>query len=182
MKLDAESSAGGDPGAHRFEFRSMSLAAAFLPRQERRPAPVFFHELFEGCRPLRDSQPVAGSFLSQLCGQLDQFMLGVLLPPEHLGWYSTAISLREGLRIVPESISVVLFPARRRRSIQSRRCHRTSLPGESLRDAALSAAVMPALVAHPAMGRIYGGENFCRRSARSIRCSWRSCFNPSPAC
>ncbi|MCG3147268.1 MAG: hypothetical protein PCFJNLEI_00707 [Verrucomicrobiae bacterium] len=49
-------------------------------------------------------------FLAQLSVRLDSFALGVLLPAVHLGWYSIATSLREALLILPESISVVLFP------------------------------------------------------------------------
>src|SRR5437867_3815170 len=48
--------------------------------------------------------------LSQITTQVDQFVLGILMTPADLGCHAVAASLREGLLLLPESISVVLFP------------------------------------------------------------------------
>lgn len=48
--------------------------------------------------------------LSQMAVKLDQLLLGMMLAPVFLGWYSIALSIGEGLLMLPEAISVVLFP------------------------------------------------------------------------
>ena len=40
----------------------------------------------------------------------DQFVVGALLAPTYLGWYSVAVGLSAGLLMLPDSVSLVLFP------------------------------------------------------------------------
>jgi O-antigen/teichoic acid export membrane protein len=48
--------------------------------------------------------------LMQITLRFDQFVLGALLEPKYLGWYSVAVGLSEGLQTLPDSVGVVLFP------------------------------------------------------------------------
>ncbi len=48
--------------------------------------------------------------LANITLRFDQMVLGALLPPQFLGWYSTAASISELPQLLPDSISVVLLP------------------------------------------------------------------------
>ena len=48
--------------------------------------------------------------LANITLRFDQFVLGALLPPSYLGWYSTAANISELPQLLPDSISVVLLP------------------------------------------------------------------------
>ncbi len=92
--------------------------------------------------------------LSQLSIQFDQFMLGILMTASDLGCYSVAASLREGLLLLPESISVVLFPRvasdQASGAVTAARVSRITLV------AVLVASAGIAVVAHPLVRLLYG--------------------------
>jgi O-antigen/teichoic acid export membrane protein len=48
--------------------------------------------------------------LAHITVRFDQFVLGAMLKPEYLGWYSVAVALSEGLQMLPVSVGMVLFP------------------------------------------------------------------------
>jgi O-antigen/teichoic acid export membrane protein len=48
--------------------------------------------------------------LMQIASSWDQFVLGAVLAPVYLGWYSVAAGLSAGLLMVPESVGMLLFP------------------------------------------------------------------------
>ena len=48
--------------------------------------------------------------LANITLRFDQFVLGTILTPAHLGWYATAASLSELPQLLPDSIAVVLLP------------------------------------------------------------------------
>lgn len=48
--------------------------------------------------------------LVQFTLMFDQFVLGAVLAPTYLGWYSVAVALSAGLLMMPDSVAMVLFP------------------------------------------------------------------------
>jgi O-antigen/teichoic acid export membrane protein len=48
--------------------------------------------------------------LTQITVRFDQFVLGAMLEPIYLGWYSVAAGLSEGLLMLPDSVGMLLFP------------------------------------------------------------------------
>lgn len=48
--------------------------------------------------------------LVQFSLMFDQFLLGAMLAPAYLGWYSVAVGLSQGLIMLPDSVAMVLFP------------------------------------------------------------------------
>jgi O-antigen/teichoic acid export membrane protein len=94
--------------------------------------------------------------LSQLSARLDQYVLGVLLPPAYLGWYATAVGLREGLLLVPESISVVLFPWVARN--QSQAAVLTARVCRVTLAAMAAASLIAGVMSRPVIGMIYGAR------------------------
>jgi O-antigen/teichoic acid export membrane protein len=48
--------------------------------------------------------------LQQITARFDQFVLGAMLEPVFLGWYSVAAGLSEGLLMLPDSVGMLLFP------------------------------------------------------------------------
>jgi O-antigen/teichoic acid export membrane protein len=98
-------------------------------------------------------------FLSQVSFQFDQLALGVLLAPVFLGWYSVARSLCEGLLMLPEAISVVLFP--RVAADKGTAGPMTAQASRINLALMMLAAGMMALLATPFIGKVYG-QNFLK--------------------